>query len=487
MSAVVQSGEDQQSALRSMQQILELQRAAFTSEGAVSFETRIDRLERLISLLLANDNAIAQALSDDFGARPKDMTRLVDTAAAVHSLRFARRNLKRWMKPVKRSPNFPLNLLGARAEIRFQPKGVVGLISPWNFPINLTFMPLAGIIAAGNCCMIKPSEYTPATSALVARMIASAFDESELSVFEGGPEVGQHFSSLCFDHLLFTGATSIGQQVMRAAAENLVPVTLELGGKSPVIVGRDADLVKVADRVVIGKMMNAGQICLAPDYVLVPRARVSELATEIEAAVGSMYPTLLSNDDYTAIINDRHAKRLENLLDEAAKAGVEIIEVNPAGEDFSSQRGIVKMPLSILLEPSDDLAVMRDEIFGPLLPIKAYDTIEDAIGYVNARQRPLGLYYFGDDNAEELTVLTQTTSGGVTINDVIQHVAQEALPFGGIGPSGMGSYHGEEGFKEFSHARAIYRQSRLDIMGIAGIRPPYGSKLKKTITRELKK
>lgn len=485
MSAVIQSSSESAPA-PDMRQVLDLQRSAFLDEGQVSADSRIDRLNRAIRVLLANDQAIADALSDDFGTRPQDMTRLVDTAAAVHSLRYARKRVKRWMKPVKRSPNFPLNLLGARAEIRFQPKGVVGLISPWNFPINLTFMPLAGILAAGNRCMIKPSEYTPATSALLAEMIESAFDPSEVAVFQGGAQVGESFSSLAFDHLLFTGATSVGQHVMRAAAENLVPVTLELGGKSPVVIGESADLAKVADSIVIGKLMNAGQICLAPDYVLVPRDRLTELVDEIEAAVARMYPTLLSNPDYTAIINERHCQRLQSLLDEAATAGVEIVEVNPGREDFGAQVGSLKLPLSLLLEPADDLTVMRDEIFGPLLPLKGYDRILDAIGYINARPRPLGLYYFGRDADEEALVLGRTTSGGVTVNDVIQHVAQEALPFGGVGPSGMGTYHGEEGFREFSHARSVYRQSPLDIMGIAGIRPPYGKKLRQTIKREMK-
>lgn len=485
MSAVIQSPAEPLQK-KDMQETLENQRNAYLDEGEVSVATRVDRLNRAISMLLANDDAIAQALNDDFGTRPKDMTRLVDTAAAVHSLRYARKRVKRWMKPIKRSPNFPLNLLGARAEIRFQPKGVVGLISPWNFPVNLTFMPLAGILAAGNRCMIKPSEYTPATSALLAQMIESTFDPSEIAVFQGGPETGHAFSSLAFDHLLFTGATSVGQHVMRAAADNLVPVTLELGGKSPVVVGESADLAKVADSLVIGKMMNAGQICLAPDYVLVPRNQLADLVEELKSAVARMYPTLLSNPDYTAIINERHSKRLLGLLDEAAKAGLEIVEVNPGNEDFSSQVGGFKLPLSLLLEPDDELAVMRDEIFGPLLPLKGYDHIREAIAYINARPRPLGLYYFGQDAQEEAEVLTRTTSGGVTVNDVIQHVAQEALPFGGVGPSGMGTYHGEEGFREFSHARSIYRQSSLDIMGIAGIRPPYGTKLRQTIKREMK-
>jgi coniferyl-aldehyde dehydrogenase len=300
----------------------------------------------------------------------------------------------------------------------------------------------------------------------------------------GGPEVGQAFCSLPFDHLLFTGATPIGRHVLHAAADNLVPVTLELGGKSPTILGRSANLKRAAERIAIGKMMNAGQICLAPDYLLVPRERHDEAVDAVRGAVSAMYPTLLDNDDYTSVVNARHRDRLQGLIDDARAKGAEAIEVNPAGENFAASNGH-KLPLTILTNVDDSMAVMQQEIFGPVLPVMRYDGIDQAIDYVNAHDRPLGLYYFGDDADERERVLTRTISGGVTVNDVVFHVSIDDLPFGGIGPSGMGAYHGPEGFKTFSHARAVYSQPKIDLARMAGIKPPYGKALQRTLAREL--
>jgi coniferyl-aldehyde dehydrogenase len=363
--------------------------------------------------------------------------------------------------------------------------GVVGVISPWNFPVNLTFTPLAGILAAGNRCMIKPSEFTPATSQMMAEAFAAEFSEEEIAVVLGGPQTGSDFSGLAFDHLLFTGATGVAKHVMRAAAENLVPVTLELGGKSPVIVGRSADIEKTTDAIMAGKTMNAGQICLAPDYVFVPTERMREFVEASQRSVAKMFPTLLDNPDYTSVVNERHFERINEYVEEARNAGVEVVEINPANEDFRQQPHH-KIPPTLVIDPPDDLAIMQDEIFGPVMPVKSYDQIDDTIGYINENPRPLGLYYFGTDGSEEERVLTHTTSGGVTVNDVVMHVAQEDLPFGGVGPSGMGSYHGLDGFKTFSHAKAIYKQTKVNIAELAGLRPPYGEKMLKAVRQQMR-
>jgi coniferyl-aldehyde dehydrogenase len=379
----------------------------------------------------------------------------------------------------------PYPRLAAEGRVDFQPKGVVGNISPWNFPVNLTFSPLSAMLAAGNRVMIKPSEYTPETSRLMAELVADYFDESEIAVFPGGPEVGRIFAGLPFDHLLFTGATEVGRHILRAAAENLVPVTLELGGKSPVIVGRSADLDQAADRIILGKMLNAGQICLAPDYILAPRENETLLVEALIRQASAAYPDVAGNGDYGAVINDRHRARLDAHIADARTKGAEVIEVNPAEETLGADQ--IKRPLTLLRGAHDQMTAMREEIFGPVLPIVAYDTIEEAVAYVNGRPRPLGLYYFGTDRAEEDLVVTQTTSGGVTVNDVLQHVAHEELPFGGVGPSGMGAYHGLDGFRTFSHAKTVYRQTLADLAGMAGSRPPYGEGLNSVLSATITK
>ncbi|HEX5263641.1 MAG TPA: coniferyl aldehyde dehydrogenase [Phenylobacterium sp.] len=472
--------------LQRMAEVLRRQKAANIRDGAPSAETRIGRLDRAIGLLIKHDQAIVKALTQDFGARAPAVSGITDIGASVGPLKHAKANLRAWMKPEKRktSPAL-LGMLGAKAEIRFQPKGVIGIISPWNFPVNLTFAPLAGVLAAGNRVMIKPSEYTPATSELMARMFSEAFGEEEIAVFPGGPEVGQAFSELAFDHLVFTGATSIARHVMKAAAANLVPVTLELGGKSPVILGRSADYATSAGRIMAGKTLNAGQICLAPDYVLAPQDKVGAFVKEATAAVTSMFPTIKDNPDYTSVIAERHYERIKGYVEDARAKGAEIVEINPAGEDFSQQEHR-KIPPTLIINPTDEMKVMQEEIFGPVLPVMTYGSIDEAIGYVNAHDRPLGLYYFGADPAEETEVLSRTTSGGATVNDVIFHVAMEDLPFGGVGPSGMGSYHGVDGFREFSHRKSIYHQLKKDLGPMKALRPPYGEGVKKFLAAQLK-
>jgi coniferyl-aldehyde dehydrogenase len=459
-----------------MHAILERQKLAQLADGPPSAAVRIDRLDRAIGLLVDHADAIADALREDFGHRSVHGSLVTDVAASIEPLKHAKGHVRRWMRRERRSVSpAALALLGARAWIDYQPKGVVGLIAPWNFPFNLTFGPLAGILAAGNRVMIKPSEFTPRSSELMRTMIAGVFDDTEIAVFTGGSDVGGQFSALPFDHLIFTGATSIARHVMRAAADNLVPVTLELGGKSPAIVGRDADLELAAKRLMFGKTLNAGQVCVAPDYALVPHDRVEPFVDALTRAVQGMFPRLHDNPDYTSIVNARHHDRLLGYLDDAKAKGATLQSLGAAGETFADRR----IAPTVVLGANDTMDVMRDEIFGPILPLVPYDGIDAAITHINAHARPLSLYYFGNDRDEQERVLARTVVGGVTINDTIMHLTMDDLPFGGIGPSGMGAYHGWEGFRTFSHARSVYRQSRFDISAM--LRPPYG----KTIERVL--
>ena len=477
--------EDSASAGAAIREIVERQRAAHIREGAPSAERRIEWIDRAIALLVDNQKEIAEAMASDFGHRSIEQSLLTDIMGSIGPLKHAKKHLRNWMKPEKRKVMFPLGLFGAKARIEYQPKGVVGVVSPWNFPINLTFVPLAGIFAAGNRAIIKPSEFTPATSELMARMFREAYDETEVAVVTGGPAVGEAFSRQPFDHLLFTGATSIAYHVMRAAAENLVPLTLELGGKSPVIVSKSAPIEEAAAKIMTGKTMNAGQICLAPDYVFVPESKVDAFVDAAQKSVKKMYPTIKDNPDYTSIVNQRHFDRLNSYVDDARAKGAKIVEINPANEDFSQQPHH-KIAPTLVLNPTEDMKIMQDEIFGPLLPVKTYKDADDTIDYINANDRPLGLYYFGEDKAEENKVLTKTTSGGVTVNDVIMHVSMEDLPFGGVGPSGMGAYHGVDGFKEFSHPKAIYTQAKAKMVAEM-FRPPYGAATRKRLASQIKK
>lgn len=476
--------ETNETPIDEMQSILDRQRKAFLEEGVVSDQVRHDRLERAVNVIKNNEDKLVEAMNADFGHRSHHQSRFTDIASSIGPLRNAQKNLKRWRKSDKRSPMFPLNLLGAKARVDYQPLGVVGVISPWNFPVNLTFTPLAGVFSAGNRCMIKPSEYTPETSKAMAEAISEEFNVEEIAVIQGGPETGNAFSRLAFDHLLFTGATSIAKHVLSAAAENLVPVTLELGGKSPVIISKSANVDSAAAAIMAGKTLNAGQICLSPDYVFVPKERMREFVDSSKQAVEKMFPTLLDNPDYTSVINERHFERISGYINEAKQKGVEVVEINPAGEDFGQQPHH-KIPPTLVIDPPDDLQIMQDEIFGPVMPVKSYDDVDETISYVNQRPRPLGLYYFGSDSGEEANVLDRTTSGGVTVNDVVMHYAQEDLPFGGVGPSGTGSYHGEDGFKRFSHAKAIYTQTKFGKV-LEALRPPYGDSILKMVRMQSK-
>ena len=469
--------------IQDMNRILELQKNLNIKEGAPDINLRKDRLDRVIAMVSKYDKQIVSAVNQDFGNRDQIMSAATEVASVIGPMEHAKKNLKKWMKTEKRKAAIAplgsaLSLLGAKAEVRYQPKGVVGAISPWNFPMNLALAPLAGIISAGNRVMHKPSELTPATSDLLKQMIEEYFDEGEMAVFVGDAEVGAAFSGLAFDHLIFTGGTSIAKHVMKAASENLVPLTLELGGKSPVVVGKNAKIRETAQRVMQGKTMNAGQICLAPDYALVPEEKVEEFVQASVEATSEMYPEMKDNDDFTSIINQRHYDRIQSYLEDAKEKGADVVEINPSNEDFSQQPHH-KIPPTIVLNPSEDMKIMQEEIFGPVLPVKTYKDVTEPVDYINSKDRPLGLYYFGEDAKEKDYVLENTTSGGVTVNDVISHIQMEDLPFGGVGPSGMGSYHGYDGFKEFSHAKAVYKQTKINLMKLAGLVPPYKKKEEK--------
>ena len=468
-----------------MEAVLRKQRAAHHQMRPEPLALRKDRIQRAMKLLTDHADDLCKVMAADFGNRSPHQSMITDIAGTVNFGKYCLKHMDKWSRPEKRHVQFPLGLLGAKAEVRYEPKGVVGILSPWNFPVNLSFGPLMQIFAAGNRAMIKPSEFTEKTSLLTKELVEEYFTPDECAVFTGGPEVATAFSELPFDHLIFTGSTATGRKVMESAAKNLVPVTLELGGKSPVFLGESADFAKAGERVALGKMLNAGQICLAPDYLYVPESKQDEAIHGVWQGTANMYPTLLDNEDYASVVTDRHFDRLQELVADARDKGAEVIEVNPGNEDFSNTNAR-KMPLTILKNVNDDMRAMQEEIFGPVLPVKTYRHIDEAIDYVNDHDRPLGLYFFGQDSDEREKVLSRTISGGVTVNDVIFHVSMEDLPFGGVGPSGMGSYHGVEGFREFSHARSIYTQPKIDVAKLGGFKPPYGPATEKAVKTMMK-
>lgn len=459
-----------------MKNILCFQKEASLKAAYPSASLREDRLDRLVDLLMRYETRICDALMSDYGYRSKEQASFAEVVTTLKPLKTARRKLKHWMRPERRSTGLPFNLAGGRARVNYQPLGSVGIISPWNFPINLTFSPLAGVIAAGNRAMIKPSELTPATSELMGQMINESFDPEEIAVVTGGQETGKAFSQLPFDHLVYTGGEQVAKHIMRAAAENLVPLTLELGGKSPTIIGDRAKLPLAARRILFGKLFNAGQICLAPDTLYVPEHQLETFIEEIKRAAEENFPADKKHLDYVSIVNAKHADRIKSYITGAASAGADIIPLAPknfakAGEEDGLDNMI---PVTLVINPKAEADINREEIFGPLLLVKTYTDFDEVIGQINLNPKPLALYYFGHSKHEQQRLLTETSSGGVTINDVIMHYTIDDLPFGGVGASGMGAYHGFDGFKQFSHARSVYRQSPLDVGAM--LRPPYGIK-----------
>ena len=450
-----------------MQHLLARQRAAFLREGPPTLALRLSALSRLRAAVLDRREAIAAAISADFGHRSPDETAIMELMPLLQTLRHQQRHLKRWMRPERRA--VPSTLQPARAFVLHQPLGVVGIMVPWNYPVSLALTPLATALAAGNRVMIKPSEAAPASAALLAALVAEVFPIEQVAVVQGDVAEGRAFAALPFDHLLFTGSTAVGRAVMRAASEHLVPVTLELGGKSPAIVtaGYPADVA--AQAIAYGKFANAGQTCIAPDHVLVPEGTETAFVEALDRAVRRLYPDGPDTRQYTSIVNERHHQRLLDVIEDARAAGATIRPLGVAGT--AGGRPHTLAPTAVL-GATDSMRVMREEIFGPVLPVVGHRGPEDFIARINAQPRPLALYLFGEDPAVREAVLSRTTSGNVTINNTLLHYAHEGLPFGGVGPSGMGAYHGIEGFKTFSHAKGVFVQRRWHPSHL--LRPPYG-------------
>lgn len=451
---------------RSLTGILGAQRTAFLANGAPSRDQRRAKLLALKRAVLARRTAFAEAINADFGNRSRHETAIMEIMPVIQGIDYLRRNLGRWMKP--RSRHVAMQFRPASAKVLMQPLGVVGIVSPWNYPVALCLTPLATAIAAGNRVMIKPSEYTPKTSALMASMLLEIFGEDEVAIVTGGADIGASFSSLPFDHLFFTGSTGVGKAVMRAASENLVPVTLELGGKSPVVVGADYSIARVAKALVYGKLSNAGQTCVAPDYAFIPEDRVTEFAAAFEAETRKAYPGGPSDKGYASLIGQRHHDRLVELIEDARSKGARIVQI---GNTPDVGRPHTLAP-TLVLGATPDMRIMQEEIFGPVLPVVAYRSVADAVARINAGDRPLALYVFSDHKDTVDTVLSNTTSGSAVVNDTLLQFVQDDVPFGGVGASGMGAYHGEEGFRTFSHAKGVFTQSRLSMVGI--MRAPFG-------------
>ncbi|HKW81424.1 MAG TPA: coniferyl aldehyde dehydrogenase [Casimicrobiaceae bacterium] len=451
-----------------LRRVFEAQQRAFSAERYPSLATRQRRLDRIGTLIGRHEHEIVAAISEDFGTRPTQETRLTELFVVLATLRHARRHLARWMRP--RRARTPLYLRPGKSRIERQPLGVVGVVSPWNYPLQLALVPAVAALAAGNRVMVKPSERTPRMSALLEALVGRHFDPGELAVVTGGPDVGAEFAKLPFDHLLFTGSTAVGRSVALAAAENLTPLTLELGGKSPALILDHADLPALAPRLAVGKLLNAGQTCIAPDYVLVPERVAGELADALAQAVAKLYPSPRGNADYAGIVDERHHGRLIAMVDDARRKGAKVIELG--GDAASPASGVRRLPPTLILEPSDDMAVMQQEIFGPILPIETYAALDQAIARINARPRPLAMYLFGGDQPTRRRVLADTVAGGVTVDDTLWHFCNEHLPFGGVGASGYGAYHGERGFLAFSHQKPIFIRSRMSLAPL--LYPPYG-------------
>jgi coniferyl-aldehyde dehydrogenase len=466
---------DSDPAFTALARIHALQREAFARERHPALAVRRDRLSRLLALVREHERELVAAVDADFGGRSPHETRLGELYIVANGIRGALRDLPRWMK--RRRVATPLSLLPGRAEIVPQPLGAIGIISPWNYPVQLALVPATGALAAGNRVMLKPSELTPRTSGLLADLVARRFAEDEFAVVLGDATLGAAFAATKFDHLFFTGSTAVGRHVARAAAENLVPVTLELGGKSPALVADDADLDLAVPRLVAGKLFNAGQTCIAPDYALVPQDKRDAFVAKAKEAIARFYPALAANPDYTAIVNDRHYARLAGLIEDARAKGASIDVVNPAHEALDPSRR--KLAPTILTGVDERMAVMREEIFGPLLPVETYGSIDQAIARIDARPRPLAFYYFGADGKRRDRVLRETIAGGVTVNDTLYHFAHEELPFGGVGESGSGAYHGESSFLTFSHAKPVFHQARL--APSRWLQPPYGKRFERVL------
>lgn len=468
-SPVVEATELQEPTAEELATSLVKIRFAYNQNPDPSHAERIDRLTRLKNAIVEYKDRLVEAVSADFNGRAEAETYITEILPTLEGIHYYKKNLRSFMRTSKR--HTPLMLFGARTEVQYQPLGVIGIVVPWNFPIFLGLSPLVGAFAAGNRAMIKGSEFAPRTGETISEMLSKYFTEEEVVFVNGAVEVATAFTKLPFDHLVFTGSTQVGKIVMHAAADNLTPVTLELGGKSPAIVHPEFPIEEAAKRIAFGKGLNAGQVCVSPDYMMIPRDKVDAFVEAFAASFSQRYPTLRDSADYTSIITERQRDRLLDNLKDAQEKGATILEINPAGESFEGTR---KLPMHVITNVTDDMRVMKEEIFGPILPIVAYDDLDEVIEFVNGRDRPLALYYFDWNQARADKIIRQTHSGGVCVNEVMTHTMVDDMPFGGVGPSGMGHYHGKEGFLNFSKAKGIVRKGRLDGNQIIGA--PWGNK-----------
>ena len=465
MSAVISSAEG-------LSALLSGQKAAFVAAGAVSASERRGRIQRVIDLLVRHHRPLAEAMDADFGGRPLGFSLMNDVLGSLASLKHARDHFEDWMQDEPRHPFAPYDQLGAKAWVMYQPKGTIGIIGTWNAPLFTLLSPLAYALAAGNRAILKPSEVVPRTARLVAELFAELFDPLEVGVVTGDADLAQTFTAQPFDHLVFTGSTEVARSVMRNAAENLVPLTLELGGKSPVVISRSADLAKAAFSIAAAKGCNGGQICINPDLVYVPREKLEDFLAVLRATYSEFFPSVAGNPDVVAVVNARHLERVEGYLDDARARGARIESMpEPLPANASDRR----RPLQVVIDPPQGSQILQQEIFGPAMVLLPYDDIDTVLADINARERPLALYYFGEDLREQQRVLEHTVSGGVTLNDVMMHAAMHDAPFGGVGASGMGHYHGREGFIEFSHLRTVFKAPANDPRKEWGVLPPYGA------------
>ncbi len=445
------------------QRVYKAQRAAYLRQPYPDLAERLDRLDKLERILIDNADAIADAVNRDFTNRCVEETKILEIFGCVDGIRHTKRRLKKWMKPQRR--HISINFFTGSNRVVPQPKGVVGVVSPWNYPLFLTVSPLTSILAAGNRAMIKMASNSQNLAVLLHEKFSAVFPEDVVAILPGVR--GSEFSTLPYDHMIFTGSADAGRTVMHSAADNLTPVTLELGGKSPTIICDDFDIETAASRILYGKLVNAGQTCLAPDYLFVPEAKRDAFVAAAKRIVPERYADV-NDRSYTSIIDEKSYRRLRETLEDAEKRGAKVVPLIPNATFNDVQR---KIPPHLILEPSEDMTVMREEIFGPLFPVKTYRNLDEVLSYVNERDRPLGLYIFTDDRETEKRILYGTISGGVTVNNCIMHVAQHDLPFGGIGASGMGQYHGQEGFLEFSKLRPVFTNPKHKML--EKFYPPY--------------
>ncbi|WP_433740552.1 coniferyl aldehyde dehydrogenase [Pseudomonas putida] len=458
------------SSVQGLSSLLSRQKSANASAGAVSADTRRRRLQQVIDLLVRHHGALTEAIDLDFGGRPAGFSLMNDVVGALASLKHARDHLQDWMQDEPRAPFAPYDQLGAKAWVMHQPKGTVGILGTWNAPLYTLFSPLASVLAAGNRAILRPSDVVPRTAELVAQLFAEYIDPLEIAVVTGDVELAEAFSAQPFDHLVYTGSTATGRLVMRNAALNLVPVTLELGGKSPVIVTASADLKKAAFSIAVGKATNGGQICINPDLVYVPKALLESFLDALRTTYRELNPSVAGNPDVVAVVNQRHLDRVEGYVLDAQARGARVESVpEPLAVNAQDRR----RPLRVVIDPAPDSVIMQEEIFGPAMVVLTYDDLEQVLDDINARPRPLALYYFGEDPQQQRYVLERTVSGGVTVNDVMMHAAMHDAPFGGVGASGMGHYHGHEGFLEFSHRRTVFKAPAHDPRREWGLLPPY--------------